>query len=100
MPGAYSHGRRPAFLVHGEPVNGSCTVIVPTDGRSLYDCEEKLSQMLPPMRVGRQRAACIGLQQRHGNAKIGGEEVVVQEVGRADDLPHLLLERLGLVQSQ
>ena len=23
--------------------------MVPTDGRSLYDCEEKLSQMLPAM---------------------------------------------------
>ena len=23
--------------------------MVPTDGRSLYDCDEKLSQMLPPI---------------------------------------------------
>src|SRR5262249_12327338 len=41
--------RPPAGILYARvaPVNGSCTVISPTDGNSLYDCEEKLSQMLP-----------------------------------------------------
>ena len=30
----------------GLPVNGSCTVTAPTEGSVLYDCDEKLSQML------------------------------------------------------
>ena len=32
---------------HALPVTGWWTLIFPTDGRSLYDCEEKLSQMSP-----------------------------------------------------
>ena len=32
---------------HSFPVTGWWTLIFPTDGRSLYDCEEKLSQMSP-----------------------------------------------------
>ncbi len=30
-------------------MNGSCTVIMPTEGRFLYDSDEKLSQMLSRM---------------------------------------------------
>ena len=41
-------------------------------------------------RVGRQRAARVGLQQRHRHARLGGQEVAVEEVGRADDGAHLL----------
>ena len=47
-------------------------------------------------RVGRQRAAGVGAQQRHRDARVAGEIVVVQEVGRLDDLAHLRLELVGL----
>src|SRR4051812_31806170 len=46
------------------PVNGFRTFIVPTDGRSLYDCDEKLSQMLPAMAlvaIGLQMFVCISV---------------------------------------
>src|SRR5690348_2389816 len=41
----------PAGILYGRgsPVRGWCTVIVPTEGKALYDREEKLSQMLSSM---------------------------------------------------
>ena len=47
-------------------------------------------------RIGRQRAAGVGLQQRHRHARFGRQEVAVEEVGRADDRAHLLLVVVGL----
>ena len=47
--GGRVYPRPPAGIVYGRvsPVIGWCTVIVPTDGRSLYDFDEKFSQMFP-----------------------------------------------------
>ena len=52
--------------------------------------------MLSGQRVGRQRAAGVGLQQRHRHAQIGGQVIAVEEIGGADDRAHLLLVIVGL----
>src|SRR5450755_2424089 len=47
--GTRVYPRPPAGMGYGigAPVNGSLSVTVPTEGSCLYDCDEKLSQMLP-----------------------------------------------------
>src|SRR5436190_1395986 len=49
----------------GAPVTGWRTVIVPTDGSSLYDADEKLSQMSPAVAfvaIGLQTLVCIRVE--------------------------------------
>ena len=46
--------------------------------------------------VGGERAAGVRLQQRHRDARLVRQVVVLEEVVLEDDLPHLLLELLGL----
>ena len=52
--------------------------------------------MLPRDGVGGQRTAGVRLQQRDRHAHFIGQIVVVQEIGRIDDLPHGRLEFGGL----
>ena len=47
-------------------------------------------------RIGGQRAARVGLQQGHRHAQLGGQEVVVAEIGLLHDFAHRRLELLGL----
>ena len=47
-------------------------------------------------RVGGERAAGVGLQQRHRHAELGREVVAVEEIRGEDDLLHLRLVLVGL----
>ena len=46
-------------------------------------------------RVGRERAARIGLQQRHRDADVRRERVIVEEIRGVHEVAHLLLVCLG-----